>query len=59
MVVIHHPTVEDGNKWKSDTQSTCMKRIKKLINSDYEIHFHEMTMWQVDNTEEEKEVVNG
>jgi len=50
MVVIHHPTVEDGKTWKTDIQPTWIKRLDKLLKDDYTVEFHEMSMWQSDGS---------
>lgn len=44
IVVVHHPTVEYGKKWKQDIQPYWLKIIDKFI-CNVDIQFEEMPMW--------------
>ena len=49
-VVIHHPTVEWGKKWKKTIQPLWMNILETLLKEEIDVEFDEMEMWMNDGT---------
>jgi hypothetical protein len=49
MVVVHHPSPEQGKLWKEDIQPKWMRIIRHFI-TNCEIEFTELPMWDTDTT---------
>ena len=50
-VIIHHPTPEQENIWKTSIQSDWIKKLRYVLNKDFTVKFYEMPSTMSDGTQ--------